>query len=99
MAALNVKVQQTILQPGEKQKEQCNWLKLPWIMATAPSGSLNWEYTPIMVSKVTNQSITPRTGFRPVEIIFRKSPLADSFDRTLKVEHSLCFRPIHFVRQ
>jgi hypothetical protein len=48
-------------------------------LATASSGSLNWEYIPIIVSKVVNQSITPRTGFRPVEMIFGRGPLSDSF--------------------
>jgi hypothetical protein len=84
MAALNVKVVNSSAnnpQARGKAERAVQLVKttMKKILATASSGSLNWEYIPIIVSKVVNQSITPRTGFRPVEMIFGKGPLSDSF--------------------
>ena len=84
MAALNIKIINSSAnnpQARGKAERAVQLVKttLKKILATASSGTLNWEYLPIIVSKVVNQSITPRTGFRPVEMIFGKGPLADSF--------------------
>jgi hypothetical protein len=49
------------------------------ILATASSNTLNWEYLPFLVAKVMNHTITPRTGFTPVEMVFGKSKLTESF--------------------
>jgi hypothetical protein len=49
------------------------------ILATASSNTLNWEFIPFLVSKVMNHTITPRTGFSPIEMVFGKSKLTESF--------------------
>ena len=43
---------------------------------TASSDSLNWEF---LVLKIMNHTVTPRTGFKPVEMIFGKDNIAKSF--------------------
>jgi transposase InsO family protein len=84
MAALNVKVINSSAnnpQARGKAERAAQLVKttMKKILATASSGSLNLEYIPIIVSKVVNQSVTPRTGFRLVEMVFGKGPLSDSF--------------------
>ena len=49
------------------------------LLVNASSGSLNWEYLPLIVSKVMNQSITPRTGFSPMEMLVGRGDLSKSF--------------------
>ena len=49
------------------------------LLATASSDSLNWELLPFLVSKIMNHTVTPRTGFKPVEMIFGKDNMAQSF--------------------
>ena len=60
------------------------------LLATASSNTLNWELLPFLVSKLMNHTVTPRTGFKPVEMIFGQDKMAQSFldrDRLLPVHH------------
>jgi len=38
------------------------------ILATKPT--LNWEHVPFIVSKILNNTISPRTGFKPYSMVF-----------------------------
>jgi hypothetical protein len=49
------------------------------MLVNASSKTLNWEYLTLLISKVMNQSITPRTGFTPIEMIVGKGGLSKSF--------------------
>jgi hypothetical protein len=49
------------------------------MLVNAKSGTLNWENLPLLVSKVMNHSITPRTGFKPIEMVMGRGGLAQSF--------------------
>ncbi len=60
------------------------------LLATASSNTLNWELLPFLVSKLMNHTVTPRTGFKPVEMIFGQDKMAQSFldrDRLLPIHH------------
>ena len=60
------------------------------LLATASSNTLNWELLPFLVSKLMNHTVTPRTGFKPVEMIFGQDKMAQSFldrDKLLPVHH------------
>ena len=62
------------------------------LLATASSNTLNWELLPFLVSKIMNHTITPRTGFRPVEMIFGQDNMSQSFldrERLLPTHHSV----------
>jgi hypothetical protein len=54
---------------------------------------LNWEYIPFIVAKILNNSITPKTGFKPSEMLFGKDGSGSSF---LELE-TLCL-PHHLVK-
>ena len=46
-------------------------------LATRPT--LNWEYLPYVISKVMNNTISPKTGFKPQEMVFGKDTCGKTF--------------------
>jgi hypothetical protein len=84
LAALNIKmINSSANNPSSRGKAeravQQVKLIMKKILATASSNTLNWEYLPFLVAKVMNHTITPRTGFTPVEMVFGKSKLTECF--------------------
>ena len=84
MATLNIQVvNASALNPSSQGKAEraVGQVKLLMkkLLATASSDSLNWELLPFLVSKIMNHTVTPRTGFKPVEMIFGKDNMAQSF--------------------
>ena len=54
-------------------------LMLKKMLATRPS--LNWEYLPYICSKVLNNTVSPKTGYKPMELVFGKQGVGQaSFD-------------------
>ena len=47
------------------------------LLATRPT--LEWRFLPLLVSKFRNNSISPRTGFRPQEMVFGSQGQGDFF--------------------
>jgi hypothetical protein len=45
----------------------------------ATSRDLNWDLLPFIISKVLNQSVVTKTGYKPAELVFGKQPLSESF--------------------
>jgi len=73
MSAFGVKViSSSALHPeGRGQLErlvQTVKLLLRKFLATRPT--LNWEYLPYLISKILNNTVSPKTGFKPVEMVF-----------------------------
>ena len=73
MSAFGVKViSSSALHPeGRGQLErlvQTVKLLLRKFLATRPN--LNWEYLPYLISKVLNNTVSPKTGFKPSEMVF-----------------------------
>jgi transposase InsO family protein len=98
MAALKIKViDSSSNNPSSRGKAERAVQQVKTIMrkmlVNAKSGTLNWEYLPFLVSKVMNQSITSRTGFRPIEMVMGKSGLSESF-----LELPPLFPPHHLVK-
>jgi len=46
-------------------------------LASRPT--LNWEYLPYIISKVINNTVSPKTGFRPQEMVFGKETSGSLF--------------------
>ena len=62
------------------------------ILATASSDSLNWEMLPFLVSKIYNHTVTPRTGYKPNEMIMGKGKNTKAFfelEEKVPLHHSL----------
>jgi len=60
------------------------------LLATASSNTFNWELLPFLVSKIMNHTVTPRTGFKPAEMIFGQENMSESFldrDKMLPSHH------------
>lgn len=95
MAALNIKiVNSSALNPSSRGKAERAVGQVKTLMkkllSTASSNTLNWELLPFLVSKIMNHTITPRTGFKPAELIFGKDQMAQSFldkDRLVPAHH------------
>ncbi len=49
------------------------------LLATASSQTLNWEALPFMISKIYNHTVTPRTGFKPIEMIMGSGKTSKAF--------------------
>jgi hypothetical protein len=84
MAALKIKViDSSANNPSSRGKAERAVQQVKTIMrkmlVNAKSGTLNWEFLPFLVSKVMNHSITPRTGFKPIEMIMGSGSLTESF--------------------
>ena len=47
------------------------------MLATRPT--LNWEYLPYLVAKVINNSVSPKTGFSPNQMVFGTDEASGSF--------------------
>jgi len=41
--------------------------------------TLNWEYLPLIISKVINNTVSPKTGFKPQEMVFGKETAGSLF--------------------
>jgi len=85
MAALNITVINTSsLHPAGRGKIErlvgIVKLMMKRILATKPT--LNWEYVPFIVSKILNNTISPRTGFKPYSMVFGTD--SSSFDLDLE---------------
>mgnify|MGYP003335260423 FL=1 len=62
------------------------------MLAVASSDTLNWELLPYLVSKTMNHTVTPRTGFKPAEMIFGRENMAESFldrEKILPIHHTV----------
>ena len=57
-------------------------LLLRKFLATRPN--LNWEYLPYLITKIINNTVSPKTGFKPVEMVFGRENAGNLF-----LEHSL----------
>ena len=51
-------------------------LMLKKMLATRPS--LNWEYLPYICSKVLNNTVSPKLGYKPMELVFGKQGVGQS---------------------
>jgi len=47
------------------------------MLATRPT--FNWEYLPFLIAKIMNNSVSPKTGFKPQEFVFGSTGKTDSF--------------------
>ncbi|RPH79137.1 MAG: hypothetical protein EHM77_06210, partial [Planctomycetaceae bacterium] len=84
MAALKIKViDASANNPSSRGKAERTVQQVKLIMkkilALASSKTLNWEFVPLFVSKAMNQTITPKTGFAPIEMVMGKSKQTESF--------------------
>ena len=57
-------------------------LLLRKFLSTRPN--LSWEYLPYLISKILNNTVSPKTGFKPVEMVFGRENAG-----TLFLEHTL----------
>ena len=82
MAALGVEVINTsALNPsangGIERAIQTVKLLYKKLLATRPS--YNWDYINFLVAKIYNTTISPRSGFKPADLVFGKGPQSQSF--------------------
>ncbi len=96
MATMNIQVvNASALNPSSRGKAEraVGQVKLliKKLLATASSNSLNWELLPFLVSKIMNHTVTPRTGFKPVEMIFGQDNMSQNFLDREKLQ------PIHHL--
>jgi hypothetical protein len=82
MSALGIKViASSALHPaGRGQIERLVGtvkIMLKKMLATQPT--LNWEFLPFLISKILNTTISPKTGFKPVDLVFGKDNAGLSF--------------------
>jgi hypothetical protein len=97
LAALNIKViDSSANNPSSRGKAERTVQQVKLIMkkilALASSKTLNWEYIPLFVSKAMNQTVTPRTGFAPIQMVMGKSKHTESFldlDPLFPTHHSI----------
>ena len=83
MAALSIKViSSSALHPsGRGQVERLvGIIKLMLKRMLAIKSDLNWEYLPYLCAKILNNTVSPKTGFKPQEMVFgtqhsQESPL------------------------
>jgi len=54
--------------------------------------SLDWELLPLIIAKSLNSSISPRTGFRPIEMVFGRDSVTNS------IFANVCAKPHVFVK-
>ena len=64
-------------------------LMLKKMLATRPS--LNWEYLPYICSKVLNNTVSPKLGYKPMELVFGKQGVGQS---TFDIEN---MAPPHYL--
>jgi dUTPase len=67
-------------------------LILKKMLATASSKTLNWEMLPFLITKIYNHTITPRTGFKPIEMIMGQGKNSVAFfekETLTPVHHSI----------
>ena len=81
-AALNIQViASAALHPeGRGQIERLvGTIKLMLKRMLAVKSDLNWEYLPYLCAKILNNSISPKTNFRPMEMVFGSQGLETPF--------------------
>ena len=82
MAAFNIQViASAALHPsGRGQIERLvGTVKLMLKRMLAVRSSLNWEYLPFLCSKIMNTTVSPKTGFKPQEMVFGTQGMGVSF--------------------
>ena len=92
MSAFGIKViSSSALHPeGRGQLERLvHTVKLLLRKFLANRPNLNWEYLPYLISKVLNNTISPKTGFKPVEMVFGSENAGSLF-----LEHKIA--PLHY---
>jgi len=95
MATLNIQViNSSALNPSSRGKAERAVGQVKLLMkkflATSSSESLNWDLLPFLVAKIMNHTVTPRTGFAPVHMIFGSDNMAQNFldrDKILPSHH------------
>ena len=90
MAVLNIQViASAALHPQGRGsiEKQIGLIKqmLKKMLATQPT--LNWEYLPYLVAKIINNSVSPKTGFKPQEMVFGSTGKYDSFLNSENLHH------------
>ncbi|RPH78821.1 MAG: hypothetical protein EHM77_06555, partial [Planctomycetaceae bacterium] len=96
MSALGIKIiASSSLHPqGRGQIERLvGTVKLLLRKLLANQKSLNWEYLPYIIAKVLNNSISPKTGFKPAVMIYGTEGAGLSF-----MENSEIAQPHYFVK-
>ena len=82
MAAFNIQViASAALHPsGRGQIERLvGTVKLMLKRMLAVRSSLNWEYLPFLCAKIMNTTVSPKTGFKPQEMVFGTQGMGVSF--------------------
>jgi hypothetical protein len=93
MAAFNVQViASAALHPaGRGQIERLvGTIKLMLKKMLAVKSSLNWEFLPFLCTKILNNTVSPKTGFTPQQMVFGNISDGDSFlsaDRLVLPHH------------
>jgi hypothetical protein len=106
LAAINIKVvNSSALNPSSRGKAEraVGQVKsmLKKMLTTSSSESLNWECLVYLVSKIYNNTITPRTNLTPHQIVFGKSENQENFWNltTLVPVHHTVKKNQAFVKQ
>ena len=82
MSVLNIKVvDSSANNPSSRGKIErvVGQVKILLKKLLATHESLNWELLPYLVSKLLNHTVTPRTGFKPVSMIFGNDNMSQCF--------------------
>ena len=96
MAALNIQIiASAALHPsGRGQVERLvGTIKLMLKRMLAIKSDLNWEFLPYLCAKILNSSVSPKTNFRPHEMVFGSQDAKSSVFDIEKINH-----PHHLVQ-
>jgi hypothetical protein len=96
MSALGIKViASSSLHPqGRGQIERLvRTVKLLLKKLLASQKSLNWEYLPYIIAKVLNNSVSPKTGYKPIVMVYGTEGAGTSFMDTKDI-----VQPHYFVK-
>jgi hypothetical protein len=73
MASLNIQIiASAALHPQGRGsiEKQIGVIKQMFKKMLATRKTLNWEYLPYLVAKIINNNVSPKTGFKPSQMVF-----------------------------
>jgi len=80
-----------------KAEKAVGTVKLLMKKLLAINSTYNWELLPYLVAKIMNQSLLPRIGMKPVEMVYGRTKLSESFlekDILAPAHHSVLRREL-----